>query len=117
MARPQFLQRLQHGKLLTESNFPQFVETYNYSVNRCENIKGDADNNFGEGKISVDNTDPEHPVIRFIGKEAAGGKVTVKGTDDTEHTGNEFSFVSASDSNVIFSVGTDGTITVGCYYL
>ncbi len=63
MAKPQLLQKLIHDKLLTKTNFPQFVETYNYTVNRCENIKGDGDE-YGQGLIQVDNTDPEHPIIR-----------------------------------------------------
>ena len=63
MAKPQLLQKLTHDKLLTKTNFPQFVETYNYTVNRCENIKGDGDD-YGQGLIQVDNTDPEHPIIR-----------------------------------------------------
>lgn len=63
MAKPQLLQKLTHDKLLTKTNFPQFVETYNYTVNRCENIKGDGDE-YGQGLIQVDNTDPEHPIIR-----------------------------------------------------
>ena len=63
MAKPQLLQRLTHDKLLTKTNFPQFVETFNYAVNRCENIKGDGDG-YGQGLIQVDNTDPEHPIIR-----------------------------------------------------
>lgn len=65
MARPEVLQRLQHGKVLTQSNFPDFVETFNYSVNRIENIKGDKEVDFVNGHITVDDTDPEHPVLRW----------------------------------------------------
>jgi len=64
MARPQNLQELRHGKLLTENNFPAFVDTFNYAVRRIENIVGDRDTNPQTGTIRVDNTDPEHPVIR-----------------------------------------------------
>ena len=120
MARPQFLQLLRHGKLLTAANFPQFVETFNYLVSRCENLKGDDDNEFGQGKITVDNADPEHPVIRFVGKmpSGGGGEVTVTGTDATEHTGSEFRFVSASNSNISVSVNPDtGAMTIGAYYV
>ena len=65
MAKPQLLQQLRHGKLLTKENFPLFVETFNYAVNRLENIKGDADVDPQTGKIKFDTTDPEHPVIRL----------------------------------------------------
>jgi len=43
MAKPSYLQLLEKGKLLTAGNFPEFVNTWNYSVNRLENIKGDRD--------------------------------------------------------------------------
>ena len=65
MARPQILQELRHGKLLTKENFPQFVDTFNYTVKRLENLKGDADTRPNGGWVTVDNTDPEHPVIRL----------------------------------------------------
>lgn len=64
MARPQALQKLKHDKLLTKQNFPTFVETHNYLVERCENLKGDDDIGGRKGLINVDNTDPEHPIIR-----------------------------------------------------
>lgn len=65
MARPQALQKLRHGKLLSKSVFPQFVETWNYIVERLENIKGDCDDSPTDGLIKFDTTDPEHPVIRL----------------------------------------------------
>jgi len=68
MARPQILQELEHGKLITKSNFPQFVDTWNYMTHRIEGLKGDGDTRPNEGHIKVDNTDPEHPIIRFTGE-------------------------------------------------
>ena len=65
MARPAILQKLAHGKALTKGNFPDFVETFNYSVNRIENIKGDKEIDFVNGHITVDDTDPEHLIIRW----------------------------------------------------
>lgn len=73
MARPQTLQRLTHGKILTQANFPNFVETWNYIVERCENLKGDMDVNENFGFIELDDTDPEHPIIRFTGDISATG--------------------------------------------
>ena len=43
MAKPNVLQELEHGKCLTHGNYPSFVETWNYAINRLENIKGDRD--------------------------------------------------------------------------
>ena len=73
MARPQILQELRHGKLLTQGNFPQFVDTFNYAVKRLENLKGDADVRPNGGWVTVDNTDPEHPVIRLRNTPSVGG--------------------------------------------
>ena len=73
MAKPQILQKLSHDKILTQKNFPLFVETYNYIADRVENLKGDYDENQLAGNITVDNSDPEHPVIRFIpGSQVSG---------------------------------------------
>lgn len=65
MARPELIQQLTHDKILTKGNFPKFVETFNYTVNRLENLKGDYDTDPANGHITLDNTDPEHPVIRM----------------------------------------------------
>lgn len=75
MARPQILQELKHDKFLTKSNFPFFVDSWNYVSNRIENIRGDADltAQYGGGHITVDNSDPEHPVIRLVDLPLGGG--------------------------------------------
>lgn len=77
MARPEILQQLQHDKILTKGNFPKFVETWNYVVNRLQNIKGDYDSDPENGHIQFDNTDQEHPVIRVLnlpkGEGGGGG--------------------------------------------
>lgn len=63
--KPAILQKLQHGKILCGKVFGTFVETWNYICRRVENIQGDADVNPTKGFVKVDNTDPEHPVIRL----------------------------------------------------
>lgn len=62
--KPKTLSELKHGNLLTKGNYPTFVETFNYAVKRLDNLLGDKDVNPQTGTIRVDNTDPEHPVIR-----------------------------------------------------
>lgn len=57
---------MKHGKLLCRKVFASFVETWNYIVNRIENLKGDADTNPQNGHIKIDNTDPEHPIMRLV---------------------------------------------------
>lgn len=73
MARPVLLQMLQRGKILCGKLFPGFAETFNYAVSRCENLKGDRDTDPQSGHITVDNADPEHPVIRLAKLPAGGG--------------------------------------------
>ena len=95
MAKPSYLQTLDKGKLLTGKNFPEFANTWNYAVNRLSNLKGDRDANPQSGKITVDESDPEHPIIRFVkdadgeecitgdaeGSEAVSGNVQAKGAE------------------------------------
>lgn len=57
---------MKHGKILCGKVFASFVETWNYIVNRIENLKGDADANPQSGHIKIDNTDPEHPIMRLV---------------------------------------------------
>lgn len=75
------------GKLLTGKNFPQFVDTWNYTTQRIENLKGDRDANPQNGHITIDNADPEHPIIRYVGKnqqsELSGGVTSIIGEDDS----------------------------------
>jgi len=90
MAKPAVIQQLQKGKLLTGAVFPDFVDTWNYAVNRLENLKGDRDTNPKEGHILVDNSDPEHPVVRFVkdaeesgsGGESGVQKILTEGGDE-----------------------------------
>lgn len=78
MARPDNLEHLTHGKLLTQTNFPNFVDTYNYTVNRCDNLKGDRDADPQNGSIEVDNANPEYPIIRLrIGDDSASGTFSI----------------------------------------
>ena len=65
MARPPRLELLRHGKILCGSVFRFFVETWNWLVGYVDNMKGDADVNPQGGHITIDRTDPDHPVIRF----------------------------------------------------
>lgn len=64
---PKFpIQILKHGLALCKSNFDQFVESWNHVVRRSANLSGDGDDG-RNGKIKVDNSDVDHPVIRFVG--------------------------------------------------
>lgn len=42
-------------------------------MKRLENLKGDADVRPNGGWVTVDNTDPEHPVIRLRNTPSVGG--------------------------------------------
>lgn len=71
MAKPQQVQKLRKGRILTGKNFPAFADTFNYYGEFIENLKGDADIRPDSGSIQVDRTSPEHPVVRFVGDKAA----------------------------------------------
>ena len=89
MARPNILQRLKHGKLLTALTFPRFVETFNWLVGAFDNLKGDADVNPRNGCIHVDRTDPDVPVIRLdplnlpAGGGSSGGSSITMGSSES----------------------------------
>ena len=73
MAKPPILQQLQKGKFLCGKTAPDFVDTWNYVVKRLENLKGDGDVAGGkQGRIKVDVTNPEHPIIRYVDPAAQG---------------------------------------------
>ena len=67
MAKPPRLEKLRHGRLLSGKVFRFFVETWNWLVGAFDNMRGDADINPAQGSISIDRTDPDNPVIRFVG--------------------------------------------------
>lgn len=46
-----------------------------------------------------------------------GGDITINGTDQTSHTGDTFTFESKSDSNVVVTVGSDGKLQIGVYWV
>lgn len=73
MARPQRIEKLRHGRLLCGSAFRFFVETWNWLTAYVDNMKGDAETDPQSGYITIDRTDPDHPVIRFRADKAAGG--------------------------------------------
>ena len=66
------LQFLKSGKALCSAAFPTLVDTWNWTVAALSNLTGDADGNAAVGgRITVDWTAPEHPVIRCKGCDSA----------------------------------------------
>lgn len=63
--RPATLQLLKKGKLICSAVFPLIVETWNWLVEAFDGLKGDYDVNPQDGYVTVDRTDPAHPVIRL----------------------------------------------------
>lgn len=97
-----------------------FAETFNWLVRCFKNLTG------GQGckvqwvtddtpMINVDTYDTVEDYNAETG--GGGGDVTVTGTDESSHTGTEFKFVSATDSNIVVSVDSLGNMTIGAYYL
>lgn len=69
-------QYLEGGKILTGKNFPKFVETWNWLVDFCRNLRGDGDAAPFDGQVSVDKASIKHPIIRLtktIPTDGGGG--------------------------------------------
>ena len=89
------VQLLRHGKALCGKVFRTFVETFNWLVMFSQNLKGDRDcDPAATGKITVDRTDPDHPVIRCTGCGDGGG--------DGDATPKPFDFDGESVVNCTF---------------
>lgn len=63
MARPQVLQKLKHGKILSKAAFPFFTATWNWLITAFANLKGDREMG-GQGFIYVDRGNEDAPIIR-----------------------------------------------------
>ena len=63
--RPNPIQYLKHGKLLSKKTAPTFVETWNWLAASVENICGDYDTAPKEGFITVDKAVGDTPVVRL----------------------------------------------------
>ena len=79
------LEKLEQGKALCGRNFPGFVKTFNWLVDFCRNLKGDADVDALNGRVTVDTADAAHPVIRFNAAGfSTGGGGSGGGGDETD---------------------------------
>lgn len=66
------IQYLKHGKALCGKAFRTFVETFNWHTAFCLNLKGDGDFPASQGKVSLDRSNPDFPVIRCKGCTSSG---------------------------------------------
>lgn len=111
MARPVAIQKLEKGKLLTGTNFPQFVDSWNYVAERIENLKGDRDANPQGGRITIDSSDPEHPIIRYVGKDAvgelSGGVTSIVGEYDSIAISGDVQAMGAEGSGLMVTTDED----------
>lgn len=64
MAKPGFLCRLKKGEIIDAQQ--GFVDTFNWLVDFCSNLKGDGDRN-AKRHITLDRSVDDHPVIKFSG--------------------------------------------------
>ena len=112
-------QHLKHGKALCGKAFSNFVETFNALVDFMTNVKGDADDENGEGNIRFDRSNQEHPVIRCEGCSSEGG-ITVTDTDGKSYSGSSLVIISGEDSNVKVIGEQQGddvvALTIDVYY-
>lgn len=73
MNKPSVLQVVQRGKIWCSAVFEHLVETWNWLVFAFDALKGDYDVNPKDGYITVDKTDPSHPVVRLARPLPSGG--------------------------------------------
>lgn len=119
MAKPGILERLAKGWLLSGKNFPGFADTFNYAIDRIENLKGDFDTNPKDGHITVDNADPEHPVIR-LAKIPEGGSGTGSVMPGCFDLDSNYEFINCyyRVEQFVFEILAPGGIaSSGLYYL
>jgi len=114
MAKPVAVQKLKHGKALCGATFGQFVETFNWLVDFCLNLKGDKEFNAANGTVIVDRSDDSAPVIRVAVKGANGegkdGKL-IKDVDispDEAETVVTFTYTDDSTDEIHIPHGQDG---------
>lgn len=120
--QPNNLCKLRKGKALAA--FPSFVDTFNWMVDFCANMIGDAQDpaksqSSAGPSITVDRSVSDHPVIRSSG-EAAG--VDVIGTDGSSARAvKSIKFQSGEDSNIRATVADDGeggvTVAIDVFYV
>ncbi len=92
-------QYLAQGKLLTGKSFPNFVRTWNWLVNFCANLSGDADN-LGDGKIEVDRSNADHPVIRITTRGNGGSSSSGEATPTWQSGRFRLSAISSASVKV-----------------
>lgn len=77
-------------------------------------VSDSYDSSKGKQVLTISYTDERADKNIEIG--GGGGSITINGTDATTSSGKEFTFASASDSNVTVNCD-NGVITIGVYYL
>lgn len=107
MAKPETVQRLQHGKILAGKVFRTFVETWNWLVAGWENLKGDHDVDVEHGIIYIDRADDEHPVIR-INRERLSAAQSADLAQILK-AGENITITQSSDGKTLTIAATDGS--------
>lgn len=112
MAQPQTIQKLKRGKALCGKTFGGFVDTFNWLVDFCLNLKGDRDADKVNGTVTVDRADTSAPVIRCTGGKSdggGGGDLTVSVQSYGASAATSYAHVKSlalqcgPDSNIVFT--------------
>jgi len=113
-------QKLTKGKALCGKVFRNFVPTFNWLVDFASNLKGDGDANNGQGHITVDKSDEDHPIIRCsgCGESAAYGVASIEGEQgdtfgsDADKLTGEVEASGASGSGLVVKSTSEGGLVV-----
>ena len=100
------IQYLKHGKALCGKVFKTFVETFNWHTSFCLNLKGDGDFPASQGRISLDRSNPDFPVIRCKGCTSSEGSAAPVAVDKSCF---RFESRETTDGSMVYNL-------VDCYY-
>lgn len=130
--RPGQIRYLTKGKLLGAKSHAGFVDTFNWMLSWIYNFS------VGPGlKLVNERAGKPHLSLTLLNEDGAPiddggddtpyemtgcGDVTLHGTDDSTVAGNEFTFESAADSNVVATMVEDEDtgakkVVIGVYYV
>lgn len=133
-AQPPQIRYLQEGKLIGAKSHRGFVATWNWVLSwvfsffagRGVTLSGAR---LGRPRIDVEIQAGDGVDVFCLGagqpwviSATGGGEVTLRGADDSSVAGNDFTFESAADSNVVATMVEDEDtgvkkVVIGVYYV
>ena len=132
--RPGQIRFLTKGKAIGAKSLAGFVDTFNWMLSWIYNFKVGPGlriegERAGTPRVSLTLMNDDGAPIDDGGEDTpyemtgeGGGEVTLRGADDSNVSGNDFTFESAADSNVVATMVEDEDtgvkkVVIGVYYV